>query len=76
MFQEGKWVFPRVQRTSGPTILKTVLFNREMRGAVRSFIAEEMKKSTERIMPDIQLTEQEAEDIATWLQQQFTPLGQ
>lgn len=76
LFQDGKWVFPRVQRTSGPTILKTVLFNREMRGAVRSFIAEEMKKSAQRIMPDIELTEQEAEDVATWLQQQFTPLGQ
>ena len=76
MFLEGKWVFPRVQRASGPTILKTVLFNREMRGAVRSFIADEMKKSAQRIMPDIQLTEQEAEDIASWLQQQFTPLGQ
>jgi cytochrome c len=46
-----------------------------MRGAVRSFIAEEMKKSVQRIMPDIQITEQEAEDIASWLQQQFTPIG-
>jgi len=76
LFQDGKWVFPRIQRTSGPTILKTVLFNREMRGAVRSFIADEMRKSAQRIMPDIQLSEQEAEDVATWLQQQFTPLGQ
>lgn len=74
MFQDGKWIFPRVQRTSGATVLKTVLMNREMRGAVRSFIAEEMKKSAQRIMPDIQITEQEAEDIASWLQQQYIPL--
>jgi hypothetical protein len=26
-------------------------------------------------MPDIQITEQESEDIASWLQQQFTPAG-
>ena len=76
MFQDGKWVFPRVERASGATILKTVRLNREMRGAVRSFIADEMKKSTQRIMPDIQITEQEAEDIASWLQQQYTPPGQ
>jgi cytochrome c len=75
LFQGGKWTFPRVQRASGATILKTVRLNREMRGAVRSFIAEEMKKSAQRIMPDIQITEQEAEDIASWLQQQFTPIG-
>ena len=76
LFQGGKWVFPRVERASGATILKTVRLNREMRGAVRSFIADEMKKSTQRIMPDIQITEQEAEDIASWLQQQYTPPGQ
>jgi mono/diheme cytochrome c family protein len=75
LFQGGEWTFPRVQRASGATILKTVRLNREMRGAVRSFIAEEMKKSAQRIMPDIQITEQEAEDIASWLQQQFTPIG-
>ncbi len=46
-----------------------------MRGAVRSFIADEMKKSSPRIMPDIQITEQEAEDIASWLQQQFLAVG-
>jgi mono/diheme cytochrome c family protein len=75
LFQGGKWMFPRVQRASGATILKTVRLNREMRGAVRSFIEEEMKKSSQRVMPDIQITEQEAEDIASWLQQQFTPVG-
>ncbi len=75
MFDNGKWVFPRVQRASGATILKTVRLNREMRGAVRSFIADEMKKSSPRIMPDIQITEQEAEDIASWLQQHFLPVG-
>ncbi|MCP4983366.1 MAG: c-type cytochrome [Gammaproteobacteria bacterium] len=75
LFQGGKWTFPRVQRSSGATILKTVRFNREMRGAVRSFIADEMKKSAQRIMPDIQISEQEAEDIASWLQLQFTTLG-
>lgn len=75
LFQNGKWTFPRVQRASGSTILKTVRLNREMRGAVRSFIAEEMKKSSQRIMPDIQISEQEAEDIASWLQRQFTPIG-
>jgi mono/diheme cytochrome c family protein len=75
LFQDGKWMFPRVQRTSGAAILKTVRLNREMRGAVRSFIADEMKKASPRIMPDIQITEQEAEDIASWLQQQFTATG-
>jgi mono/diheme cytochrome c family protein len=75
LFQAGKWTFPRVQRASGATILKTVRLNREMRGAVRSFIADEMKKSAQRIMPDIHISEQEAEDIASWLQQQFTPIG-
>lgn len=75
LFADGKWVFPRVQRASGATILKTVLLNREMRGAVRSFIAEEMKKASPRLMPDIHISEQEAEDIGSWLQQQFTPLG-
>lgn len=75
LFQGGKWTFPRVQRASGATILKTVLLNREMRGAVRSFIADEMKNSTQRIMPDIHISEQEAEDIASWLQQQYTPIG-
>ncbi len=75
LFQDGKWLFPRVQRTSGGAILKTVRLNREMRGAVRSFIVDEMKKATPRIMPDTQITEQEAEDIASWLQQQFTPIG-
>ncbi len=76
LYQNGKWVFPRVQRTSGATILKTVRLNREMRGAVRSFIADEMRQATQRIMPDLEITEQEAEDIASWLQTQFTPLGQ
>ncbi|MCP4471320.1 MAG: cytochrome c [Gammaproteobacteria bacterium] len=75
LLDNGKWVFPRVQRASGATILKTVQLNREMRGAVRSFIAEEMKKASPRMMPDIQITEQEAEDIASWLQQQFMPIG-
>ena len=75
LYQDGKWLFPRVQRTSGATILKTALLNREMRSAVRSFIADEMKKSSARIMPDIHISEQEAEDIASWLQQQFTPVG-
>jgi mono/diheme cytochrome c family protein len=72
---DGKWVFPRIQRASGGSIYKTVLLNREMRGAVRSFIEEEMKKSRQLIMPDIHLSEQEAEDIAAWLQTQFIPLG-
>ena len=76
LFNDGKWVFPRIQRTSGATILKTVRLNREMRGAVTSFIEEEMRKAQGGIMPDIRLSEQEAEDIATWLQQQFIPLGQ
>ena len=76
LFAEGKWTFPRIQRTSGATILKTVRLNREMRGAVTSFIEEEMRKTVTGIMPDIRLSEQEAEDIATWLQQQFIPLGQ
>ncbi len=75
LFQEDRWVFPRIQRTSGATILKTVRLNRAMRGAVRSFIADEMKKSVQRIMPDIHISEQEAEDIASWLQLQFTPVG-
>jgi cytochrome c len=76
LFNDGKWAFPRIQRTSGATILKTVRLNREMRGAVTSFIEEEMRKAQAGIMPDIRLSEQEAEDIATWLQQQFIPLGQ
>ncbi len=75
LFEGDKWTFPRIQRASGSTILKTVRLNREMRGAVRSFIADEMKNSTQRIMPDIEITEQEAEDIASWLQQQHTPIG-
>ncbi len=76
LHQGGKWVFPRIQRTSGATILKTVRFNREMRGAVRSFIADEMRKAQQRIMPDIRITEQESEDIAAWLQRQFIPFDQ
>jgi hypothetical protein len=59
----------------GATILKTVRLNREMRGVVRSFIADEMKNSSQRIMPDIQVSGQETEDIASWLQQQHTPPG-
>jgi len=75
MYTDDKWVFPRIQRTSGSAVYKTVLLNREMRGAVRSFIAEEMKKQLPRVMPDIHISEQEAEDIATWLQQQYIPIG-
>jgi len=75
MYTDDKWVFPRIQRTSGSAVYKTVLLNREMRGAVRSFIAEDMTKQLPRVMPDIHISEQEAEDIATWLQQQYIPIG-
>ena len=73
VFAGDKWLFPRIQRASGALIIKTVKFNQVMRGRVATLVSAELQRKTEIIMPDIDVSEQEAEDIATWLQKQMPP---
>ncbi len=77
VYEDEKWIYPRNQRVSGPAIRKTTSLHRPKR---LQNLAHELKKWDEEppvaLMPFVPLTPQEAEDIAAWLQQQFTPQGE
>ncbi|MEH6627835.1 MAG: ethylbenzene dehydrogenase-related protein [Motiliproteus sp.] len=77
VYEDEKWLYPRNQRVSGPAIRKTTSLQRPKR---LQNLAHELKKwdeePPEALMPFVPLTPQEAEDIAAWLQQQFTPQGE
>ncbi|MBF0340341.1 MAG: c-type cytochrome [Magnetococcales bacterium] len=66
-YEKGRWVVPRNQRASGPLIAKTVSFDRIKR---QRALAHEI--NPDRLMPFVPITQQEAEDIAVWLQRQST----
>lgn len=76
VYNNGNWDYPRNQRVSGPAILKTVSLSRPERLYA---IMHELKKVDEApptaMMPYVPLTPQQAEDIASWLQQQYLPIG-
>lgn len=76
-FEGDKWLYPRNQRVSGPSIRNTVSLHRPKR---LQYLAIELNKwgeePAEALMPFVNLTAQEAEDIAAWLQQQFIPRGE
>ncbi|MEH6824534.1 MAG: ethylbenzene dehydrogenase-related protein [Motiliproteus sp.] len=74
VFEQGRWLFPRVQRASGALILKTATPNRPKRLNALAYLRNK-ETIPDALMPYIPLSPQEAEDIAAWLQQQFTPTG-
>jgi mono/diheme cytochrome c family protein len=71
-FNETYWPYPRNQRSSAPAIRKATSLNRPRR---LMSLAHELQKYEEdppqALMPFVNLTAQEAEDIASWLQKQF-----
>ncbi len=71
-FKQSYWTYPRNQRTSAPAIIKTTSLHRPRR---LSYLAHELQKYEEdpplSLMPFVELSPQEAEDIASWLQKQF-----
>ncbi|WP_210396618.1 ethylbenzene dehydrogenase-related protein [Motiliproteus sediminis] len=76
VFENGAWVYPRIQRASGALIYKTADPNRPKRRDALSFKLAPDAERPRALMPYIKLTAQEAEHIASWLQTQFTPAGQ
>ncbi|WP_207061350.1 ethylbenzene dehydrogenase-related protein [Motiliproteus sp. SC1-56] len=75
VFEAGAWKFPRIQRASGPLIFKTADPHRPKRLRSLAYRRGENVEMPAALMPTIPLTAQQAEDIASWLQDQFTPLG-
>ncbi len=71
--EEG-WHAPRNQRVSAPAIRKTVspLRPRRLRYLAHS-LKQHNGQPPEALMPFVNLTPQEIEDIASWLQLQYTP---
>ncbi len=71
-FLKKFWTYPRNQRTSAPAIRKTVSIHRPERLIALGAVLEKYDEEPPRaLMPYILLTPQEAEDIASWLQQQY-----
>jgi len=69
---EDIWSYPRNQRTSAPAIRKTVSLNRPERLMALGAELEKYEEQPPRaLMPFVPLSPQEAEDIASWLQQQY-----
>ncbi len=75
IYQDGRWVFPRIQRTSGSLIMKTTSPHRQKRLQALTYLRERGAQIPDALMPMIPIPAQEAEDIAAWLQQQFIPVG-
>lgn len=75
VLEQGRWVFPRVQRASGALILKTAEPYRPKRLEALAYLRNKGATIPDALMPSIPLSPQEAEDIAAWLQQQFIPSG-
>jgi len=75
-FENDKWIYPRNQRVSGPAIRNTTSPHRPKR---IQHLAVEVNKwgeePTEALMPFVNLTAQEAEDIAAWSQRQIITRG-
>jgi hypothetical protein len=71
---EGGWHAPRNQRTSAPAIRKTVspLRPRRLQYLAHS-LQQQDGQPPKDLMPFVTLTPQEIEDIASWLQLQYTP---
>ncbi|WP_275097255.1 ethylbenzene dehydrogenase-related protein [Sedimenticola hydrogenitrophicus] len=71
---EGGWHAPRNQRASAPAIRKTVspLRPRRLQYLAHS-LQQQDGQPPEDLMPFVTLTPQEIEDIASWLQLQYTP---
>ncbi|MBF0146688.1 MAG: c-type cytochrome [Magnetococcales bacterium] len=67
-FENGAWIAPPNQRASGSLIAKTTSINRIER--LRT-IAHEMAPP-KRLMSFVPISQQDAEDIASWLQRQST----
>ena len=74
-FKEDRWLFPRIQRASGALIQKTAAPHRPKRLAALAYLRNQGASIPAALMPSIPLSPQDAEDIAVWLQQQFTPIG-
>lgn len=75
VYEEGRWLFPRVQRTSGSLIMKTTSPHRQKRLQALTYLRERGAVVPDALMPAIPISPQEAEDIAAWLQQQHIPVG-
>jgi len=75
-FRDGHWQFPRIQRASGPLIFKTADHERPKRTAALSFKVTAGAPRPDALMPYIDISAQEAEHVASWLQTQFIPRGQ
>ena len=75
-FKQGHWLFPRIQRTSGGLIQKTVDIHRPKRLQALGYLRGKGVEIPTAMMPAIPMTDQDAEHIASWLQQQFIPVGQ
>lgn len=76
-FENDKWLFPRNQRVSGPAIRNTASPHRPKRlQHLATALNKWGEEPAEALMPFVNLTAQEAEDIAAWSQQQFIPRGE
>ena len=74
LFEDGQWVYPRNQRVSAPAIRKTVSPHRPERMQHLAFELDRYGESPPKsLMPFVQLSPQEAEDIAAWLQTRVVP---
>ncbi|WP_426417158.1 ethylbenzene dehydrogenase-related protein [Aestuariirhabdus sp. LZHN29] len=76
-FNGETWDYPRNQRTSAQAILNAASILRPHR---QENVVHELKKWEDEpptaLMPYIILSQQEAEDIAAWLQTRYIPFGQ
>ncbi|MEH6471876.1 MAG: ethylbenzene dehydrogenase-related protein [Halopseudomonas sp.] len=75
VFEDDRWLFPRIQRASGSLIFKTAEPHRPKRLQALAYLRQQGAEIPDALMPSIPLTPQEAEDIAAWLQQQFIAIG-
>ncbi len=74
-YEQERWLFPRIQRTSGSLILKTANHQRQKRLLALAYERDPSTSIPDMWMPAIPLLPQQAEDVAAWLQQQLTPIG-
>lgn len=75
-YENGQWIYPRNQRASGAQINKTASIYRPKRLGNLAWPQDENKPLPQHLMTYVQVTPQQAEDIAAWLQQQHMAVGE